>query len=388
MKGQEFVLDSQIKVLKDQIQKLKNTETDYKEESRETTGALQQTTKENNRNEMMLEGDLRQLNDATNQAETTHFEHKLHQEREVAFDKLGGERHDLEVKLVTALKDKKEAELAQCRKDLEQIEKDFLAKTDYQNALKETAQLLDEIEDAKVKTQTLEIQVTLLSEQTEALNGKREDLIEEKKLADAKNEEFKTQFKAQEEIAKKRLQNKLNREKSETIKNLLGNEEMAKQACEDIQNKCRSEKENFDGLLRDKMDIEERLERKTKELEEDTATVDKQEELLAELKKQIEAEQAAVDEIEEDVVAQRKTKVTESERNRRVQQEHTALDAKKVFIEENYDYTSNVSDMNLDIFKRIVESNNDVNETVNGFVGKVSGTKKEVQQILATRINI
>ena len=131
MKGQEFVLDSQIKVLKDQIQKLKNTETDYKEESRETTGALQQTTKENNRNEMMLEGDLRQLNDATNQAETTHFEHKLHQEREVAFDKLGGERHDLEVKLVTALKDKKEAELAQCRKDLEQIEKDFLAKTDY-----------------------------------------------------------------------------------------------------------------------------------------------------------------------------------------------------------------------------------------------------------------
>ena len=163
---------------------------------------------------------------------------------------------------------------------------------------------------------------------------------------------------------------------------------MAKQACEDIQNKCRSEKENFDGLLRDKMDIEGRLERKTKELEEDTATVDKQEELLAELKKQIEAEQAAVDEIEEDVVAQRKTKVTESERNRRVQQEHTALDAKKVFIEENYDYTSNVSDMNLDIFKRIVESNNDVNETVNGFVGKVSGTKKEVQQILATRINI
>ena len=49
---------------------------------------------------------------------------------------------------------------------------------------------------------------------TEQLNSKREELAEAKKLADAKNEELKVQLKAQEDIANKRLQNKLNREKS------------------------------------------------------------------------------------------------------------------------------------------------------------------------------
>ena len=48
-------------------------------------------------------------------------------------------------------------------------------------------------------------------------------MAEEKKLADYKNEDLKTQLAAQEEVAEKRLQNKLNREKSAEIKELLAN---------------------------------------------------------------------------------------------------------------------------------------------------------------------
>ena len=163
---------------------------------------------------------------------------------------------------------------------------------------------------------------------------------------------------------------------------------MVKQTNEDIQNKYRTERENYDNLLKDKMDIEERLLRKNEEFKQDTTIVDEQDALLAELKKQIEAEQADVDGLEENVVEGRKVKKTEDERNRRVQNQFIALSSKKEFIEGNYDYTSNVQDMNLDVFKRIVESNNDVNDTVDGFVSKVTGTKKEVQQILASRITI
>jgi len=65
-----------------------------------------------------------------------------------------------------------------------------------------------------------------LTEATEFLNSKRDDLLEEKQLSDAKNEEYKTQWKAQEEIAAKRLQNKLNREKSAEIKDLIANGEL------------------------------------------------------------------------------------------------------------------------------------------------------------------
>ena len=87
------------------------------------------------------------------------------------------------------------------------------------------------------------------------MNQKRDDLAEEKKLADSKNEELKTQLKAQEEIANKRLQSKLNREKSAEYKELLANEEMIKASNEDIQNKLRAEKETYDNLLKDKIEL-------------------------------------------------------------------------------------------------------------------------------------
>ena len=70
-----------------------------------------------------------------------------------------------------------------------------------------------------------------------------------------KNEELFTQFKAQEEIAKKRLQNKLNREKSAEVKELLAATEMLKTTLDEISLKLVAEKENYDTLLTDKMEL-------------------------------------------------------------------------------------------------------------------------------------
>ena len=69
-----------------------------------------------------------------------------------------------------------------------------------------------------------------------------------------------------------------------------------------------------------------------------------------------------------------------------MQQQFTALSAKREFIETNYDYTSNVDEMNVGIFNDIVRSNTEVNETMQGFVSSVDTVKKEVSKIIATRI--
>ena len=135
-----------------------------------------------------------------------------------------------------------------------------------------------------MQIQFLDIQVERLTEMTEQLNCKRDELVDEKKLADSKNEELKTQLKAQEEIAHKRLMNKLNREKSAEVKELLANDEMIKANSEDIQNKLRAEKDNYDQLLRDKMELEEKLARLKVVLGIDTEAVTEQDSLLAELK--------------------------------------------------------------------------------------------------------
>lgn len=169
-----------------------------------------------------------------NHSEEINLEHKLHSDIEKAFDHESTTRHDLEVTLVTELRTKKEKEKSDLEKDLEKIEKDLLGMKDYQDSLAMTKELKEKTEEMKVKIQFLDIEVKMLTEVTEQLNNLRDELTEEKKLADSKNEELKTQLKAQTEIANKRLQNKLNREKSNEIKDLLANEEMIKATNEDI----------------------------------------------------------------------------------------------------------------------------------------------------------
>ena len=257
-------------IVKEQTKQLKIREGEFTDSERQVQSELTYANRENSRQQMSLESELKGLSNGCNESETTHFEHKIHQDKERAFDEEYKKRHDLEVTLVTDLKTKKTTERNQLDTDLDKIEKDFLAMREYQDALAETDKLREKIEADKVQIQFLDIKVNMMSSQTEEMNTKRDDLIEEKKMADNKNEELKTQLKAQEEIANKRLQNKLNREKSAEIKELLANEEMIKATNDDISNKFRAEKENYDQLMTSKMEIEEKLKRLTEDFKDDT----------------------------------------------------------------------------------------------------------------------
>ena len=137
--------------------------------------------------------------------------------------------------------------------------------------------------------------------------------------------------------------------------------------------------------MRDKLELDEQFKRKAEALDIDTDVVDEQDKLLAELKRQVEAEQAAVDVLEDSVTEAKIMNREQEDRHRRVEQENTALQAKLEFIEENYDYTSTAETMNMDIFNQIIRSNKNMNETVEGFVEQVHDVKKEVNTILAKK---
>lgn len=194
-----------------------------------------------------------------------------------------------------------------------------------------------------------------------------------------------SQNKSQEEIAYKRLQAKLKRDMSADIRELIANLEMIQENNKEIDGKLRSEKENFDKLLNEKTNAEEDLELREKELEQDTKTVEEQEALLRDLKAAIEKEQAEVDAVSARVEEAKKVNKTEEERNRHLQQTYTAFAAKKEFIEAKYDYTGHANDLNLDIFKKVMETNMEVNDTVNTFMGKVTDVKNDVTKILNSR---
>lgn len=61
----------------------------------------------------------------------------------------------------------------------------------------------------------------ILEDGTRVLNDRRDELIEEKQRSEKLNEDLRQQSKAQTEIAQKQLQNKMNRDRSEIIRDLM-----------------------------------------------------------------------------------------------------------------------------------------------------------------------
>lgn len=98
-----------------------------------------------------------------------------------------------------------------------------------------------------------------LEDATEYLNNKKEELIESKKIAEVKNEELRKELAAKEEIAAKRLQAKLNRDKNVEVKELIAQEETAIQHNQELIGKLEEEKKKYEGLLDEKLEIDEKL---------------------------------------------------------------------------------------------------------------------------------
>lgn len=62
----------------------------------------------------------------------------------------------------------------------------------------------------------------------------------------------------------------------------------------------------------------------------------------------------------------------ENEKNNRYKKANAALLAKLKFIEENYDYSSKAKAINIADFKEIMDSNLNVNSSIEGFTQKLS----------------
>ena len=172
---------------------------------------------------------------------------------------------------------------------------------------------------------------------------------------------------------------------------------MIKSYVEDITNKLRQQKEDYDKLMDGEMKAAENLKLKQEELKEDTEIVEEQDKQLEELKKLIEAEQETVDQLtlkihgepgRKEKKGEMLIKQQEEERNRYLQQTHEALKAKKEFIEKEYDFETPVEDIKTEIFKEIMKSNESVNQTVTGFIGKVETVKDDIRRLQALNYKI
>mmetsp|Transcript_30110 Transcript_30110/g.22368 ORF Transcript_30110/g.22368 Transcript_30110/m.22368 type:complete len:146 (-) Transcript_30110:581-1018(-) len=134
-----------------------------------------------------------------------HYEYTMTILKEAEFVKLGSDRHNLEVDLNKELIGRKGEEIAQFKDERQKVAADFLALAEYQESLKKEQELRTLIEESNVNLQLLNIQVKELEDATEYYNERKDELIEEKKTSEVKNEELKKELATKEEIAAKRL---------------------------------------------------------------------------------------------------------------------------------------------------------------------------------------
>ena len=93
----------------------------------------------------------------------------------------------------------------------------------------------------------------MLDEGVRTLNDRRDELTDDLKASYKNNEDLTVQNKAQDELQRKSIQTKLNRDKPEQIKELLAQEEMVTAMNDETANKLNEEKDKFDTIKADRL---------------------------------------------------------------------------------------------------------------------------------------
>jgi hypothetical protein len=109
----------------------------------------------------------------------------------------------------------------------------------------------------------------MLDEGARTLNDRRDELTDDLKSSYKNNEDLTVQTRAQDELQRKSIQTKLNRDKPEQIKELLAQEEMVTSMNEETALKLSEEKEKFDTMKSSRLELEATLKLRRDLLKED-----------------------------------------------------------------------------------------------------------------------
>lgn len=202
IKEQTFLLQTNLKYSKELNETLRTTVDSFKRESQQKKKTADDNYRKINAERTNLENEVTiTLKNELDKTANTRFDHKMIIDKDAAFEEIMKKRHDLECKELRELIVKKKASVEELKQGQEKYEADWLAHKDLQDAIKETNELREAIEKAKVEIQAAQIKIQNLQDTTEALNKRKEELLDEKKDAELRNEDLKTAVKSQQEMA-------------------------------------------------------------------------------------------------------------------------------------------------------------------------------------------
>lgn len=119
--GEQFVLDSQISIMLQQNQKIEDQQKEYDMATKKRIYEIDRELKDTSKQRFELENEVRQLETDLNKENEEHYNNTMHIVKDKKFEELLNIRWELDVKLQEDLINAKDLEIAEQKKQREQV---------------------------------------------------------------------------------------------------------------------------------------------------------------------------------------------------------------------------------------------------------------------------
>lgn len=255
--GDQLVLDSQIRTLQKQQEKMQNEQNDWKLKHNKIKHATEQTLTKVRKAKNDIEKELRLLNDTFKRESDENYKFKLTIDNNNKFGELNKDRHNKSIELLQDMLQKKNEELQKILDDRAKAEAAYQGMGELQGLIKEANDINEQIEKKHVELEHFQVTIKGYEAFTEYLLEKKERYDEDKKHTDETNEDLDRQVRTKEETAQKRIISKLQKDRNPEIKELVLKEEDQQTANEDFAAKHRTEVDKTNTLIEERLKLEE-----------------------------------------------------------------------------------------------------------------------------------
>lgn len=373
-------LDAQINILTEINNKMEGIRDQDEKKRLEQISDLEKQYREHYTERIKLEERLAKLKDEVEKFKKDNYDYKMQLKKEEEADNHSTYRFERDTATYDEAYTAKGEELAQIKTDLEAIGQQFAANAEYVENEENMRKHVEETQTMFVDLQLLKCRVKELEQARDLYEQIKEDETQRKRELINHTNELRKEVEAKDQTERMRMQKRLNETKNPELKEIMINSTMVSENIEGLENKVGDEKDKYDDLLNEKLVLDKLTELMNADIDKNKGVMEQQDADITELKGETDELDKEVKDLNaQNTEAQGLNKEVEN-KYRRLAKENLALKAKLEFLFSNYDYSSNVKGLRLEDFRNLVMTNEKVNENVNSFTDKLARTKEDVMK--------
>ena len=365
-------LQSLQKSEQDVYNKLKNIENVKKNELNDKSNIFFQKDNEKTN----LEADNRLQNTKLNQTISTNEDLKYTIETEDKIGKMKQEDFDANIKMIEELVEIKGKELSECKEKINTTIEKAESVPNYKEEEENNEKFKKELAEVKEKYLKLSTEAECAEMVNNYLIKKKNDVIIERKKYIDLNIELKHEIEAKKTLNDNRIQKKVRELNSEEIQDIKSRLAETNQKITELENKIKKEIEKIHNFTKDIIKINIQTAHRREIEEELQKEIKKHKEELDELKKTYETCETESETLKDKIGKEKTDNELWKNRNKILLGESAAVNSEYKFIDEKYDFTTNLKRISMEDLKNLAQSNNLVNSTIDTFMDKVGAFKQ------------